>query len=158
MLEYENIFGFLFDLQKFKTLNEETLKKCCINLESHLKFNDYSDIDGFDLFSELKILKEVLTKEINSPIDILNYVKVLDCFPNTYIAYRILLTIPVTVASAERSFSKLKLIKSYLRSTMTQNRLNELAILSIENEMLEYIDCKDIITDFASQKARKINN
>ena len=45
-----------------------------------------------------------------------------------------LLTIPVTVASAERSFSKLKLIKSYLRSTMSQDRLSGLAILPIEKE------------------------
>ena len=52
----------------------------------------------------------------------------LDSFPNTCIAYRILLTIPVTVVSAERSFSKLKLIKSYLRSTMSQERLSGLAI------------------------------
>jgi len=57
--------------------------------------------------------------------------------PNASIAYRILLTIHVTVASAERSFSKLKLIKSYLRSTMSQEKLNGLAILSIENEMLK---------------------
>jgi len=33
-----------------------------------------------------------------------------------------MLTIPVLVASAERSFSKLKLIKSYLRSTMSQQK------------------------------------
>jgi hypothetical protein len=61
--------------------------------------------------------------------------KKLNSFPNASIAYRILLTIPVTVASAERSFSKLKLIKTYLRSTMLQERLNGLAILSIKKEM-----------------------
>lgn len=39
-------------------------------------------------------------------IDVLNYLKRMDgCYPNVYIAYRILMTIPVTVASAERSFS-----------------------------------------------------
>ena len=55
----------------------------------------------------------------NIPINVLNYLKRLDSFPNAYIAYRILLTIPVTVVSPERKFSKLKLIKSYLRSTMS---------------------------------------
>jgi hypothetical protein len=44
------------------------------------------------------------------------------------------LIIPVKVASAENSFSKLKLIKSYLRSTLSQKRLNELAIISIEKK------------------------
>ena len=37
----------------------------------------------------------------NTPINVLNYLKRLGSFPNAYIAYRILLTIPVTVASAE---------------------------------------------------------
>jgi hypothetical protein len=36
---------------------------------------------------------------------------------------------------AERSFSKLKLIKTYLRNTMMQNGLSGLAMLSIENEI-----------------------
>ena len=38
---------------------------------------------------------------------------------------------PVTVASAEWSFSKLKLINNYLRSTMTQERLTNLATINI---------------------------
>ena len=54
-------------------------------------------------------------------------------FPNTYIVYRKLLTISVTVAFVERSFSKLKLIKSYLRSTMSQERLSELTIVTPQN-------------------------
>ena len=56
----------------------------------------------------------------------------LDSFLNTYIVYRILLTIHVTIAFAERHFLILKLIKSYLRSTMSKERLTGLTILSIE--------------------------
>jgi hypothetical protein len=67
------------------------------------------------------------------------------------------LTIPVTVASAERSFSKLKLIKSYIRSTMSQERLNRLVILSIEKEMLKKLEYKNLISNFASQKARRMH-
>ena len=66
-------------------------------------------------------------------------------------------TIPVTVAFAERSFSKLKLIKSYLRSTMSQEKLSGLAILSIEKKMLEELKYKNLICQFASQKTRKID-
>ena len=80
----------------------------------------------------------------------------LDSFLNTCIAYRILLTIPVIVAFVEISFSKLKLIKSYLRSTISQERLSGLAILSIENEILEELEYKNLISQFALQKARKI--
>jgi hypothetical protein len=57
---------------------------------------------------------------------------------------------PVTVASAEISFSKLKLLKNYLRSTMSQERLNGLATLCIEKGLLDEIDIDFIVTDFAS--------
>jgi hypothetical protein len=56
-----------------------------------------------------------------------------------------LLTIPVTVAKEERSFSKLKLIKTYLRSTMCQERLSDLAILSIENAISQELNYGDLI-------------
>ena len=77
-----------------------SLKKNCLNLEYFFTHETYFDIDGLDLFSELKVLKEVLQINKNSPIDVLNYIKRLESFPNTCIAFRILLTIPVTIASA----------------------------------------------------------
>ncbi|GFU07553.1 hypothetical protein TNCV_2225311 [Trichonephila clavipes] len=46
-----------------------------------------------------------------------------------------MLTVPVSTAFAEKSFSKLKLIKTYLRSTMSQERLSALSVLSIEAEI-----------------------
>ena len=79
-----------------------------------------------------------------------------ESFPNVLIALRILLTMYVSVATCERSFSKLKLIKTYLRSTMTQSRISNLAILSIERELANSIDFDNVINEFASLKARKI--
>jgi hypothetical protein len=61
---------------------------------------------------------------ISYSVDILKFVKRMGCFPNTQIAYKILLTISVIVASAERSFSKLKLLKTYMRGTMKQGSMD----------------------------------
>lgn len=58
-------------------------------------------------------------------IQIMEFTKKIDMFPNVLVAYKILLTIPVTVAFAERSFSKLKLVKLYLRSTTHHERLRD---------------------------------
>jgi len=98
----------------------------------------------------------VLREEISTPIEVLSYIKTLDSFLNVYIAYRILLTILVTVATAERNFSKLKLLKSDLKSTMLQDKLNELVILSIESEVLKLFNYKILINDFTAKKARKL--
>lgn len=69
----------------------------------------------------------------------------------------IYLTLPVTVAYAERSFSKLKLIKNYLRNTMGQNRLSNIALLNIEKDKCQDLDMDQIINKFADVKARKVN-
>ncbi|XP_021979362.1 zinc finger MYM-type protein 1-like [Helianthus annuus] len=155
--EFDNIFGFLFSIKKLKSYNEETLEKKCIDLEKFWKHDNHVDVNGLDLFEELKMLRDIIHVESDTLINILTYIKNSNSFPNAYIAYRIMLTIPVTVASAERSFSKLKLIKNYLRSTMSQERLNGLAIMSIERDFLEELDYDSFIKQFASVKARKIN-
>ncbi|XP_065870627.1 uncharacterized protein [Euphorbia lathyris] len=155
-VEYESIFGFLFTSHKLLSLDDMSLKSSCIQFENALKFNEQSDVDGNELFVELKLLRELLPRDIMKPIDILTFLKGLDCFPNTVIVYRILLTILVTVASAERSFSKLKLLKSYMRSTMLQERLNGLAMIAIENDVLEKVEYEDLVDDFASKNARRI--
>ena len=54
-------------------------------------------------------------------------------FSEVITALTLFLTLPVTVATAERSFSKLKIIKNYLRNTMTEDRLSELAVLAIDS-------------------------
>ncbi len=49
---------------------------------------------------------------------IIKHSSIMTSIPDVSTAFKIFLTLPVTVASAKRSFSKLKLIKNYLRSTM----------------------------------------
>ena len=67
-----------------------------------------------------------------------------------------LLAIPVTVASSKLSFSKLKLLKFYLRSTMIQERLNDLVMIALESDMLEKIDYKSIIEYFISRNTTRM--
>ena len=55
----------------------------------------------------------------------------------------------VTNCSGERSFSKLKRIKNEQRTSIGQDRLNNLTLLSIEHELLRKIDVDDIIARFA---------
>ena len=85
-----------------------------------------------------------LIDSLMSALEILEFVIAADCYPNVSVAYRILLTLPVTVASAERSFSKLKLLKNYLRSTISQERLNGLAMCTIERDILNTIDLNTV--------------
>ena len=113
------------------------------------------DIDGEELCKELIFIKDLLEKSMG-PLDILKFLEKRPFYPFANIAYRILLTIPVTVASAERSFSKLKLLKSYMRSTMTQERLTGLATIALENDILEKINYKDMIEDFISKNTRRM--
>ncbi|XP_077294880.1 zinc finger MYM-type protein 1-like [Arctopsyche grandis] len=73
-------------------------------------------------------------------------------FPDIATAIILFLTLPVTVATAERSFSKLKLIKNYLRSTMSQHRLKGLALISIEHERTNKMNFNEIIEVFANAR------
>ena len=75
--------------------------------------------------------------------------------PNLWIALRIMLTISITVAAGERSFIKLKLIKTFLRLSMSEDRWNSLAILSLENEITKNIIIGSAMKRFADLKARK---
>jgi len=80
-------------------------------------------------------------------------------FPDVFIATIIFITMQITSASAERPFSKLKLIKNYLRNlnTISQDRLLSLVLLNIERPQTSEIDVDNIINIFANTKAGKMN-
>jgi len=107
-------------------------------------------IPATDLANELIHLRQILPVEYyKAPKEVIQYILNTDTkyiFSNVWIALgMILLTIPVTVASKEHSFLKLKLIKTYVRATMVDERLSSLAILSIENYIAENLDWTTLV-------------
>ena len=79
-----------------------------------------------------------------------------DFFPNLSVLLHIAATLPVTSASAERSFSALKRLKSYCRTTMGQERLNGFAQIHIQYSVP--VDIEAVINLFAtSGRARRLN-
>lgn len=61
----------------------------------------------------------------------------------------------ITNCWAERSFSTLKRVKSYLRESIEGDKLNSLSLLAIETELMNKMDFEAIIDDFATQKSRR---
>ena len=120
------------------------------------------DVSQDQLKEEIILLKSIHYDNFGdkalSPQDLLNKISefnLYEIFGNICVTLRIFCTLPVTVASAERSFSKLNLIKNFMRSTLTQERLNDLAVLSIESKLTRKIDFTSVINSFALKKARK---
>ncbi|CAI6354224.1 unnamed protein product [Macrosiphum euphorbiae] len=75
-------------------------------------------------------------------------------FPNIFILIKILCTLPVSTTTPERMFSSLKRIKTYLRNTMSEDRLNGLTMLAVHKNV--HIDTEEIINEFA-KKPRKLD-
>ena len=151
-------------LLNFSSASErsEVLNAHCMEVEETLSFTDdhdvtVSDIRGRELAQEIEDLPDLPSKQM-SAFELLSFLsekKLDEIYPNLWIALRIAVTLPVTVASAERSFSKLKLIKTYLRSTISQEHLSGLAIMSINHDVGKSLSCDDMIDDFASRKSRR---
>ena len=70
---------------------------------------------------------------------------------------KVYFTFPVTSATAERAFSSLCRIKTYLRSTMTQCRLNNLFMLYVHTNLTDMLDLTQIAKEFVSVNSRRIN-
>ena len=122
----------------------------------------YSSLDKNTLENELSVLygREDLVGKKDSIITLFENIvdnNLQSVFPNTDKLIKILITTPMTSAEAERCFSTLKRIKTFLRSTMLNERLSALAMISIENKLISEIPefNEKVITYFANKKDRR---
>ncbi|XP_060863223.1 zinc finger MYM-type protein 1-like [Metopolophium dirhodum] len=119
-LVFINYYKDLLDINKLNIKSEMTVARNCIN-----KINNDFNIDD---------LKITIKKEI---------------FPNIYKMLQVALTLPVSSATCERSFSAMRRIKTLVRTSMHQERFTNLSILHIEKDVTKNIDTECILNELS---------
>ncbi|CAI6344170.1 unnamed protein product [Macrosiphum euphorbiae] len=111
--------------------------------------NHYKDVVNIDLTS-LKA-EMLLTKNCLQNFDILGIKKVVteDVFPNLFKLIQVGLAIPISSATCERSFSSMRRIKNWLRTSMEQSKFTDLSVINIERDLSNKIYKDKIINNFA---------
>lgn len=139
---------------------EETLRKKATNL-NHIYTNDLdSDFTEecihFQKYCAMAMGNDQAPgQSLKEILKFLRFNSLEDVYPNLDIALRISLCIPATNCAGERSFSCLRRVKNYLRTSTSEQRLNSLSLLCIEANTTKTLSYEDIINEFAIKKSRK---
>ena len=142
----------------------KALQSCSPKSKSFLDYSvlqpiiDHYKLNNDDIKVELIHAKELLkNKPLDSISDVIDQLIPLRvAFPNLLRQLQIALTLSVSSAACERTFSSLKRVKTYLRSTMTDERLTNLALLTIEKDLTMILSLEDVIDKFSSSDRRVI--
>ena len=121
------------------------------------------DYDHNSLVSELDMLP-VICRD-SSPLNFGDLVKIIQSLSeekrklikNIIIIIRLVLTCGATTATPERSVSLLRRLKTWLRSTMTQKRLNSLSILQENPTIVDQMSLIDVANDFVALHPSRLN-
>lgn len=112
----------------------------------------------------LKVEIDILRAQPDHPTTINQFIKSFKKnsfrlqFQELGVVLRLLLLLPASNASSERSFSALKRLKTTGRSTMTQARLSNLIMLHVHKPLTDTIDIQHIIKSFVSCHPRRANS
>ncbi|XP_022182825.1 uncharacterized protein LOC111042505 [Myzus persicae] len=134
-----DIYGCIPTL--YKTPSSVVVRNTCETLAKYF-IDDVENSSLLIVIDECILFSKLIStdKSVKSVLSMHKYIKTKELefmFPNLEIVMRMYLSTVVSNCSGERAFSILKRVKSYLRSTMKEGRLNALAIFSIEAELVE---------------------
>lgn len=123
------------------------------------------NLDQDNLKAELKILPTTIKKyQIHYNIKVKNLMNLIEllekyklAFNETYKLAITIITIPASSAACERTFSCLRRLNNYMRNRITNERLNNLSLISIEKKISKNLDLDTFVQLFSEQhKNRKI--
>ena len=147
---------------------EQLIMKCVKSQDYETEYEAVTNFYGDDFHNEnlkCQLRSLAATFEVPGKIEDLVLADVVKCFPDLSVHERqwlaevqtllqLILIKPATNATSERSFSGLKRIKTYLRSTMKQERLNSLMILHVQKERIDNLRLNQVATEFAAKGQR----
>lgn len=113
----------------------------------------FNELEG-ELKTWKAIWKEKPVDELPSTALETIFLPLMNYYQNIRRLLMLFTTILVTTCTSERSFSSLKRIKTYLRSTMGENRLNGLAFLNIHPEII--IKPEEVVDTYANKHPRRL--
>lgn len=145
----ESRFGFMCS----KTMTNDDIECAAKNFQEIYS----ADIDE-EFMSEFLQFNNFVSNDLKTheKLKMIKSLGIGHTFPNVETALRMMLSIPITNCSSERSFSALKRIKNRLRSTLSIKNLSGLSILAIESDLTENLSFDDVVEEFASAKSRKM--
>ena len=122
------------------------------------------DLSKTQLQAQLPLLQPLCDTEGINEITIHDVVRILGglssaervAFSSVWTVMKLLLVMPATNASSECSFSALRRIKTYLRTTMTQQRLNNLMMLHVNKEKTDALDLLQVGRDFVTGREGRL--
>lgn len=145
--EFKEIYTAMESNIDLSDLYEEE-KKGKKNSKDHEENSEYEDVeeDEFDT----RGMADFIRKGFMKPFRLLFQLSSSN-FSHLFVLYKILITLAVTSCSAEVAFSKEKIIKNYLRSSMLDPWLSAMMILCAEKDVLDRISNEDIINKLAKK-------
>ena len=99
----------------------------------------FSDQNKYATLQEAQVIMQNMIPEVRC------------LFPQVERLIRLMLVCPATSCSSERSFSALRRLKTWLRGTMTQPRLNAVAVCHVHQDILDSLDIRKLAEEFASR-------
>ncbi|KAL4101031.1 hypothetical protein QTP88_021052 [Uroleucon formosanum] len=153
---YDSIISKYSFILKIYELDPSEIREDAKKLRTIYKQDLYESFEN-----ECVHFQSVLKLTTNPPktlLDMSKFIKekqFVTIFPYVDVALRMFLCNLASNCSIERSFSTLRRIKNYLRSSMSSERLNSLAVLNIEATLTKSLNYSDVIKTFAAKQARK---
>ncbi|KAF0773673.1 Uncharacterized protein FWK35_00000090, partial [Aphis craccivora] len=102
-----------------------------------------------DMFLNIAKSREASIKSLQDVVNLMKSENVCVMLSEFSKLLQIALTILISSCTAEKSFSALRRLKTFLRSTMTQNRLNDIAILHVHRN--EDVDIEKVANTFINK-------